>query len=60
MLKQKIKKWLDRVAEENKNQFGNDRPDCCNINNQHRRRKNNHINNVYMSINKSHVKSNGN
>jgi len=31
MFKEKIKKWLDRLAEQNKKQFGNRRPNCCDL-----------------------------
>lgn len=31
MFKEKIKKWLDRLAEQNKKEFGNRRPNCCDL-----------------------------
>ncbi len=32
MIKEKIKKWLEKVAKENKEQFGYRRLDCCDLN----------------------------
>lgn len=32
MFKEKIKKWLEKIAKENKEQFGQGRLDCCNLN----------------------------
>jgi hypothetical protein len=30
-------RWLEKLAESNKEQFGSDRPDCCQMNRQHPR-----------------------
>jgi hypothetical protein len=39
MLFKKIKKWLEKLAEQNDSKFRNQRLDCCNLNRQTRHRK---------------------